>query len=146
MRRTEILGFGAAQFLGATNTRRRATMKRRAHLLVFALSLPFIAAASVAPPPSPPPMGMFVRWAQAPDGTDRGGREATLREREQSLNLPPSSLVALDFFGIDGWEEMAKYNWVPAYWRRANPARKLIWSIALTMKGTTLKEVASGAH
>ena len=125
---------------------RRAEMKRRALLLLCALSLPFAAGASAAARPHPPRMGMFVRWAQEPDGTDRGGREASLRAREESLNLPPSSLVALDYFGVDSWAEMAKYDWVPAYWRRKNPARKLIWSIALTMKGTALKEVAGGAH
>jgi len=68
-----------------------------------------------------------------------------LRAREESLNLPPSSLVALDYFGVDSWADMAKYNWIPAYWRQKNPARTLIWSIALTMKGTALKEVAAGA-
>jgi len=125
---------------------RRAEMKRRALLLTFALSLPFAAGASAAARPPPARMGMFVRWAQEPDGTDRGGREAFLRAREESLNLPPSSLVALDYFGVDSWAEMAKYNWIPAYWRQKNPARKLIWSIALTMKGTALKEVAAGAR
>jgi hypothetical protein len=108
----------------------RAEMKRRALLLLFALSLPFAAGASAATRSAPPRMGMFVRWAQEPDGTDRGGREASLRAREQSMNLPPSSLVALDYFGVDSWAEMAKYNWVPAYWRQKNPARKLFWSIA----------------
>jgi len=58
---------------------RRAEMKRRALLLLFALSLPFAAGASAAARPNPPRMGMFVRWAQEPDGTDRGGREASLR-------------------------------------------------------------------
>ncbi len=129
-----------------TSMYRHAEMKIRALLLICALSLPFVGGASAAARPYPPRMGLFVRWAQDPDGTDRGGREASLRAREQSLKLPPSSLVALDYFGVDSWSEMAKYDWVPAYWQRKNPARELIWSIALTMKGTTLKEVAGGAH
>jgi hypothetical protein len=92
-------------------------------LLIFALSLPFSAGAYAAARPNPPRMGMFVRWAQEPDGKDRGGREASLRAREQSLNLPPSPLVALDYFGVDSWAEMAKYDWIPAYWQRRNPAK-----------------------
>jgi hypothetical protein len=121
-------------------------MNKRALLLIGALSLPLIAGACGAARPAMPRMGMFVLWPRDADGTDRGGREANLRAREQSLGLPPSSLLALDYFGADSWQAMAEYAWVPAYWRRANPARELIWSIGLTMKGTTLKEVAGGAH
>jgi hypothetical protein len=110
------------------------------------LALLLVVGACAAAEANRPHMGMFVTWAQNPDGTDGGGREASLRVIEQSLKLPPSSLLALDYYGNDTWPEMTKYSWVPAYWARMNPARKLIWSIALTMKGTTLKDVADGSH
>ena len=124
---------------------RRAEMKGRALLLLFALSLPFTAGASAVARPPPPRMGMFVRWAREPDGTDRGGREASLRAREQSLNLPPSSRRARLFrrrqLGGNGEIQLG-----PGLLAARKSCGELIWSIALTMKGTTLKEVADAAH
>jgi hypothetical protein len=93
-----------------------------------------------------PRMGMFVLWAQLPDGTDLGGREANLRDWEARLRLPTASLLALDFYGKDTWADMRNLAWLPAYWAKRNPNRKLIWSIPLTMRGTPLADVAAGLH
>lgn len=41
---------------------------------------------------------------------------------------------------------MYSRQWVPAYWARRDPNRKLIWSIHLAMKGTPLGDVANGLH
>lgn len=110
----------------------------------FALVALFSVAAHAAQ--EAPCMGFFVDWARRPDGGDAGGREANLRARENALGAAPSSLLALDFYGVDSWEEMKSYRWVPAYWAKQNPKRKLIWSIALTTKGVPLAKIAAGEH
>ncbi len=91
-------------------------------------------------------MGMLALWAQNPDGVDLGGRETNIRAWEETLRLPASSLLALDYYGNETWEEMISRQWVPGYWARRNPSRKLIWSIPLTMKGTPLGDVVKGLH
>jgi hypothetical protein len=110
------------------------------------MALLFDCSASADSAPNEAPMGMFVPWATAADGADLGGREASLRKREIWLNLPPSSLLALDFYGNVTWAEMTSLKWAPNYWAQRNSSRKLIWSVPLTMKGTPLKEVAAGLH
>lgn len=101
------------------------------------------ALASTRPPMR---MGMFVLWAKDASGADRGGREANLRHWEHVLNLPASSLLAMDFYGERNWSSLREFGWLPAYWARRNPRRKLIWSIPLTFEATPLKRVAAGAH
>lgn len=91
-------------------------------------------------------MGFFAPWAKHADGSDAGGREASLRAREKELGLPPSSLLALDYYGADSWEEMKAYRWIPPFWTKLNPNRRLVWSVALTMKGVPLAAIAAGAH
>lgn len=96
--------------------------------------------------PSAALLGMFVAWAQLPDKTDLGGRETNLKEWEERLGVPRSSLLALDFYGNEKWSEFISMQWLPGYWARRNPDRKLVWSVHLTMKGTPLKDVAEGLH
>ena len=37
-------------------------------------------------------------------------------------------------------------SWVPGIWKKLNPARNVVWSIPLTVKGTPLADVADGLH
>jgi hypothetical protein len=37
-------------------------------------------------------------------------------------------------------------SWVPGIWSKLNPARNVVWSVPLTVKGTPLAEVADGLH
>jgi hypothetical protein len=83
--------------------------------------------------------GAFVNWG--PDG-----RERTLQVWEKWLNQPPSSVLGLDFYGQSTWEDFSRFSWVPGIWKKLNPARNVVWSIHLTMKGTPLAEVADGMH
>ncbi len=106
-------------------------------VLALSLALPAAAAEGMR-------MGMFVLWARTPEGADAGGRETNLRAWEETLHLPPSTLLAHDYYGKDTWEDMRALDWLPAYWARHNPRRELIWSIPLTMKGTPLGDVARG--
>ena len=39
-----------------------------------------------------------------------------------------------------------RLSWVPGIWKKLNPKRNVVWSVPLTVKGTRLAEVASGAH
>ncbi len=94
----------------------------------------------------PPRMGMFVLWAKDAGGADLGGRETNLRYWEQVLKLAPSSLLAMDFYGDRTWKGLHEFDWLPSYWARRNPRRKLIWSIPLTFENTPLKAVAGGEH
>ena len=83
--------------------------------------------------------GAFVNWG--PDG-----RERTLQVWEKWLNQPPSSVLGVDFYAQSTWEDFSKLSWVPGIWRRLNPARNVVWSVPLTVKGTPLAEVADGLH
>lgn len=103
-------------------------------------------AAQALPAFARPAMGMFVAWAKDRSGADLGGREVNLRAWERRLGYRTSSLLALDYYGDRSWAAMHDLAWLPGYWRKANPDRKLVWSIPLTMTGTPLSEVAVGAH
>ena len=83
--------------------------------------------------------GAFVNWGP-------NGREGALQVWEKWLNQKPSSVLAVDFYGQSTWEDYSKFNWVPGIWKKLNPARNVVWSVPLTMKGTPLADVASGLH
>jgi hypothetical protein len=83
--------------------------------------------------------GAFVNWGA-------GGRERTLQTWEKWLEQPPSSVPGVDFYGQSTWEDFSKLNWVPGLWKKLNPARNVVWSIPLTVKGTPLADVAAGSH
>lgn len=55
----------------------------RSKMRTLLAALTLAPAAAFAAQLNQPPMGLFVRWAQGPDGLDQGGREALLRAREE---------------------------------------------------------------
>ena len=81
--------------------------------------------------------GAFVNWGPT-------GREHTLQAWEKWLKQEPSSVLGVDFYGQTTWEDFSRLNWVPGVWKKLNPARNVVWSIPLTMKGTPLAEIADG--
>ncbi len=83
--------------------------------------------------------GAFVNWGSE-------GRERTLQAWEKWLGQPPSSVLGVDFYAESTWEAFFRLNWVPGIWKKLNPARNVVWSIPLTVKGTPLAEVAGGLH
>ena len=83
--------------------------------------------------------GAFVNW-----GSD--GREHTLQAWEKWLNQKPSSVLGVDFYAQSTWEDYSKLSWVPGIWKKLNPARNVVWSMPLTVKGTPLADVADGLH
>jgi len=83
--------------------------------------------------------GAFVTWGP-------NGREGALQVWEKWLNQKPSSVLGVDFYGQNTWEDYSKFNWVPGIWTKLNPARNVVWSMPLTVKGTPLADVASGLH
>jgi len=83
--------------------------------------------------------GAFVNWG--PDG-----RERTLEIWEQWLDQAPSSVVGVDFYAESTWQDFFRLNWVPGIWKNLNPARNVVWSVPLTVKGTPLADVADGLH
>lgn len=83
--------------------------------------------------------GAFVNWGAV-------GREHTLQAWEKWLNQKPSSVIAVDFYGEETWEQFLGFTWVPGVWKKLNPARIVVWSMPLTMKGTPLAEVAAGRY
>jgi hypothetical protein len=83
--------------------------------------------------------GAFVNWGPI-------GREHTLQAWEKWLKQKPSSVLGVDFYGQTTWEDFSKLSWVPGIWNKLNPARNVVWSIPLTMKGTPLADVADGLH
>ena len=83
--------------------------------------------------------GAFVNWG--PDG-----RERTLEIWERWLGQAPSSVVGVDFYAESTWQDFFRLNWVPGIWKNLNPARNVVWSVPLTVKGTPLADVADGRH
>ena len=55
-------------------------------------------------------------------------------------------MLGVDFYGQTTWEDFSKLSWVPGVWKELNPARNVVWSIPLTVKGTPLADVAEGLH
>ena len=122
-----------------SRTDRTSFLRRAVLLAALAISC---AAGGAAPRPDSVPAklaGAFVNWGSV-------GRERTLQDWEKWLNQKPSSVIAVDFYGETTWEEFAKYTWVPGVWKKLNPARKVVWSMPLTMKGTPLTDVAAGKY
>jgi len=83
--------------------------------------------------------GAFVKWGPH-------GREHTLQIWEKWLNQAPSSVVGVDFYAQSTWEDFFQLSWVPGIWKKLNPARNVVWSVPLTVKGTALADVADGMH
>ncbi|WP_426436858.1 glycoside hydrolase family 26 protein [Bradyrhizobium genosp. P] len=83
--------------------------------------------------------GAFVNWGET-------GREHMLQAWEKWLNRPPSSVLGVDFYGQNTWEDFHGYDWVPGLWKKLNPARNVVWSVPLTITGTPLADVAGGLH
>lgn len=83
--------------------------------------------------------GAFVDWGAA-------GRETNLRLWEASLRQPTSSIPAMDFYGQATWEDFHRLDWLPAFWAKANPRRRMVWSIPLTVAGTDIISVGEGLH
>jgi hypothetical protein len=81
----------------------------------------------------------FVNWGEI-------GREHTLQQWEKWLNRKPSSVLGIDFYAESTWDDFEKLSWVPGIWKKLNPARNVVWSVPLTVKGTPLSEVADGRH
>jgi beta-mannanase len=81
----------------------------------------------------------FVNW-----GAD--GRELNLRKWEAWLDQPTSSVLAIDFYSDSTWQSFFEFSWLPGFWKKLNPARNVVWSIPLTVKGTPLADVSSGLH
>ena len=83
--------------------------------------------------------GAFVNWG--PDG-----REHTLQIWEKWLKQAPSSVLGVDFYAQTTWDDFSGLSWVPGIWKELNPARNVVWSVPLTVKGTPLADVADGKH
>jgi hypothetical protein len=83
--------------------------------------------------------GAFVNWG--PDG-----RERMLQSWERWLKQPPSTVLGVDFYAQSTWEDFSGLSWVPGIWKKLNPARNVVWSVPLTVKGTPLADVANGMH
>jgi len=95
--------------------------------------------ASRAPSTPPKLAGAFVDWGKL-------GREVTLQKWERWLGQEPSSVLGVDFYAQSTWDDYAALNWVPGIWKKLNPARNVVWSVPLTVKGTPLADVADGLH
>jgi hypothetical protein len=81
--------------------------------------------------------GVYVDWGSP------NGRESNVEAFEQWLGR--SGLLALDFMPGDSWSDFTSTaSWLPGYWWQYDNNRNLVWSISLTMSGTTLAQVAGG--
>ena len=121
---------------------RRATKKLGWIIAVVALCGIFSVsgAADAASRPSNSKLaGAFVNWG--PDG-----REHTLQAWEKWLGQAPSSVPGVDFYAQSTWQDFSGLSWVPGIWKKLNPARNVVWSVPLTVKGTPLADVANGMH
>ncbi|WP_050043798.1 hypothetical protein [Bradyrhizobium sp. LTSPM299] len=119
---------------------------RRTALGLAALAVSGLSAARAAPsresplgPGSARFAGAFVNWGET-------GREHMLQAWEKWLNQPPSSVIGVDFYGQNTWDDFHKLDWVPGLWKKLNPARNVVWSVPLTITGTPLADVAGGLH
>ncbi len=83
--------------------------------------------------------GAFVNWGSV-------GREQSLQIWEKWLRQEPSSVLGVDFYAQSTWEDFSRLSWVPGIWKKLNPARNVVWSVPLTVKGTALADVADGMH
>jgi len=83
--------------------------------------------------------GAFVNWGPV-------GREHSLQIWEKWLDQATSSVLGVDFYAQATWEDFSTLSWVPGIWKKLNPARNVVWSVPLTVKGTALADVAAGMH
>ncbi|WP_131114536.1 hypothetical protein [Lichenihabitans psoromatis] len=118
-------------------------MRRTDGLVTIAVALVWFALdVSIARAEIPLPgklAGAFVAWGPE-------GRESNMALWEARLNRPLSSVPALDYFGKSTWDSFGETAFLPALWKAANPTRRMVWSVPLTMKGTPLSDVAAGLH
>jgi hypothetical protein len=125
--------------------RSRSVLGKLAGIIaVIALSAFFatcgeVSAASRVRPDSSKFAGAFVNWGPV-------GREHTLQIWEKWLRQPRSSVLGVDFYAGETWDDFFKLNWVPGIWNKLNPARNVVWSVPLSVKGTGLADVADGLH
>jgi hypothetical protein len=81
--------------------------------------------------------GVYVDWGSP------WGRESNVEAFEKWLGR--TGLLALDYMPGDSWANLAATaQWLPGYWWQGNSNRNVVWSIPLTMWGTTLAQVAAG--
>ena len=73
--------------------------------------------------------GAFVNWGPI-------GREVMLQAWEKWLKQEPSSVLGVDFYAQTTWNDFSRSSWVPGIWKKLNPARNVVWSVPLTVKGT----------
>ena len=128
--RLKILGCGRARGL----TVRRAAGPVLALLACALLALPSFGQ------PSQPPLGVYL-------GNGAAG-VARLPAFSAWFGRPPDR--ALDIMAYDSWASFESDSlWASATWRGTGPSplvRSMIFSLPLTVQGTALSEVASGAH
>src|SRR4030081_1577217 len=142
----EAWGVWGRTMFRTDRTRRRPTRLKRLvfFLLAFVLSLLLLArvdtnAASRAVASSAKFAGAFVNWGPV-------GREQTLQVWEKWLKQRPSSVLGVDFYGETTWQDFHKMTWVPAHWKKLNPARNVVWSGPPTPTGPPLDDVVNGLH
>ncbi len=81
--------------------------------------------------------GVYVDWGSP------SGRESNVEAFEQWLGR--SGLLALDYMRGDGWSNfIGTAKWLPGFWWQNNHNRNLVWSVQLTMAGTSLAQITSG--
>lgn len=121
----------------------RSESGQRLSSRIVLLVMLFVVAASTSAARAeglPPKLaGAFVMWQDA-------GREPTLQTWEKWLERKPSSVLAVDYYADLTWNDFYRWTWIPALWKKLNPARNIVWSVPLTMKGTPLSDVARGLH
>ena len=99
----------------------------------LAVALTFFALAGMAAVEGAPPAasrigsdssklaGAFVNWGLV-------GRERMLQSWEKWLNQAPTSVVGLDFYAENTWDDFTRLSWVPGIWKKLNPERNVVWS------------------
>jgi len=63
--------------------------------------------------------GAFVNWGPV-------GRERMLQSWEKWLNQAPTSVVGLDFYAENTWDDFTRLSWVPGIWKKLNPERNVV--------------------
>ncbi|HEY0191649.1 MAG TPA: RICIN domain-containing protein [Kofleriaceae bacterium] len=80
-------------------------------------------------------------------GAGGATKEDNLRLLEQYLGVPIGSMRALEYGNNDSWAGFQSgFGWSTGGWYAANPARKMQWSVPMTVWGTSLADVAAGGY
>jgi hypothetical protein len=88
----------------------------------------------------PPLLGVFT------DGYGPAEKEANVEALESYLGIPGGSLTVLAYGNNSSWSGFESgWGWAIGNWRSAGPSRVINWSVPLTVNGSPLSEVASGA-